>query len=168
MKNIPNKKADIKQNLSVYFGHENWNLMLNMMFGLRYSIKNLYPANDVTTVQDHDFNMKGHYSLIQKRTEGFDITSACEFYEYAPAIFEKIRKRYRISNNDYLKAVGPEQMLGSIIMGNLSSLTELCSTGKSGSFFYFSLDGKKKFISLLFYLLLNLILIYNLENKEIN
>jgi len=32
-------------------------------------------------------------------------------------------------------------MKETIITGNLSSLTELMSTGKSGSFFYFSQDG---------------------------
>lgn len=33
-------------------------------------------------------------------------------------------------------------MLGNLIMGKLSSLTELSSTGKSGSFFYFTEDSK--------------------------
>jgi len=33
-------------------------------------------------------------------------------------------------------------MLGSLIMGRLSSLTELSSSGKSGSFFYFTEDSK--------------------------
>ena len=36
----------------------------------------------------------------------------------------------------------------NIITANLSSLTELCSTGKSGSFFYFSADGKSTLITL--------------------
>lgn len=33
-------------------------------------------------------------------------------------------------------------MLGNLIMGKLSSLTELSSSGKSGSFFYFTEDNK--------------------------
>ena len=41
--NIPirksGKKGKIKRNLSIYFGHENWNLVLNMMIGIRKSVK---------------------------------------------------------------------------------------------------------------------------------
>ena len=33
-------------------------------------------------------------------------------------------------------------MLGDLIFGNLSSLTEKVSSGKSGSFFYYSFDDK--------------------------
>jgi hypothetical protein len=32
-------------------------------------------------------------------------------------------------------------MLGNLIMGKLSTLTELSSSGKSGSFFYFTEDS---------------------------
>jgi hypothetical protein len=33
-------------------------------------------------------------------------------------------------------------MLGNIVLGKLNSLSELGSTGKSGSFFYFTDDSK--------------------------
>ena len=33
-------------------------------------------------------------------------------------------------------------MLGDLLFGNLSSLTEKVSSGKSGSFFYYSYDDK--------------------------
>lgn len=42
----------------------------------------------------------------------------------------------------YLRSVGPENMLGNLILGRLSSLSELSSSGKSGSFFYFTDDSK--------------------------
>ena len=32
----------IRKNMNVYFGHENWNLVLNMMIGIRTAIKSLY------------------------------------------------------------------------------------------------------------------------------
>eukprot|EP00438_Fugacium_kawagutii_P002766 Skav202250 [mRNA] locus=scaffold1417:272960:278692:+ [translate_table: standard] len=41
-----------------------------------------------------------------------------------------------------LQQVGPEQMLGNMVLGNLSSLSELSSEGKSGAFFYYTADGK--------------------------
>ena len=38
--------------------------------------------------------------------------------------------------------MGPESLLNSLLMGNLTALNEKCSTGKSGSFFYLTLDNK--------------------------
>ena len=31
--------------------------------------------------------------------------------DYAPGVFERIRKRYNISNEQYLRSIGPEQLL---------------------------------------------------------
>jgi 1-phosphatidylinositol-4-phosphate 5-kinase len=38
--------------------------------------------------------------------------------------------------------VGPESVIGELLMGNFMCLTEQSSTGKSGSFFYYTADGK--------------------------
>lgn len=163
--------AERRKNISVFFGHENWNLVLNMMIGLRTSIKSIEPRNYLEKLNDNEFKLKSRYELIQKRTEGFDIRKACRFYDYFPHVFEDIRRQYGIQNKDFLKSCGPETLLvslfysiaefnlgskGNLIIGNMSSLTELSSTGKSGSFFYFSEDGrymlktipKREFISL--------------------
>merc|ERR1719213_896759 len=64
------------------------------------------------------------------------------FYDYAPMIFQKIRANFGINHDDYLRSVGPEQLLGNMVLGNLSSLSELSSEGKSGAFFYYTADGK--------------------------
>lgn len=49
---------------------------------------------------------------------------------------------YGVSNEDYIKSLGPENFLGNLIIIKNRSLRELCSTGKSGSFFYYSYDSK--------------------------
>jgi len=130
------------QNLGIYFGHENWNLVLNMIIGIRTSVKSLYSVCEDSSVETYEFSMKGHFELIQKRVAGFDMRKTSKFYDYSPSIFERIRKKFGISNEMYLRSIGPENLLGSIIMGNLASLTELMSSGKSGSFFYFTGDCK--------------------------
>ena len=88
--------------------------------------------------------MQGHFELIQKRISGFDISKACKFYDYAPNVFSRIRRKFGLSDETYLRSIGPENLLGSMIMGDLASLTELMSSGKSGSFFYFTGDCKCK------------------------
>jgi len=49
---------------------------------------------------------------------------------------------YGISSNKYLKSIGPENIIGSMITGNITTLKEQCSTGKSGSFFYYTPDSR--------------------------
>lgn len=49
---------------------------------------------------------------------------------------------YGIKNEEYLKSLGPENFLGNLILTKHRSLREMCSSGKSGSFFYYSYDNK--------------------------
>merc|ERR1719277_25587 len=63
------------------------------------------------------------------------------FIDYAPMVFQRIRASFGIQHDDYLRSVGPEQLLGNMVLGNLSSLAELSSEGKSGAFFHYTADG---------------------------
>lgn len=72
----------------------------------------------------------------------FAFQEAVRFIDYAPMVFRKIREFYGISAQKYLQSVGPEQLVGNMVLGNLSSLSELCSEGKSGAFFYYTADGR--------------------------
>ena len=81
--------------------------------------------------------------MVSRRTSEVKNTfKICKFFDYAPSVFYEIRKIYGIKNEEYLKSIGPEAMLNNLFKGNIASLAELTSTGKSGSFFYFSADGK--------------------------
>ena len=72
----------------------------------------------------------------------YDGVIKCKFYDYAPKIFYNLRSLYGISNDDYLKSLGPENFLCNLIITKNKSLKEICSSGKSGSFFYYSYDSK--------------------------
>jgi hypothetical protein len=52
-----------------------------------------------------------------------------------------LRSLFGVSEEDYTLALGPEQILGHLLVGTLASLSEHFSEGKSGAFFYFSSDG---------------------------
>lgn len=54
---------------SIHFGNENWNLVLNMMIGIRKCITNIYKLNptDMKIVEldeDNAFDMISTYPLI--------------------------------------------------------------------------------------------------------
>lgn len=80
--------------------------------------------------------------LYRKYNKTQDTFSTCRFYDYCPYVFLKIRENNKIKNEDYIKSIGPERMISNLIKGNVNTLSELMSTGKSGSFFYYTADGK--------------------------
>lgn len=63
---------------------------------------------------------------------------SCRFIDYAPFVFQNLREHFGIRNEDYVHSIGPGNMLSNLMLGSLSSLSELGSEGKSGSFFYFT------------------------------
>jgi len=133
-------KKDRKSNF-VSFGHQNWNLVLNMMLGIQTAIKSVVERAE--NVDTKDFKVKFIFELVPKRTSVTkDSVKICTFFDYAPSVFYELRRLFGIKNSDYLKSIGPEAMLSNLIKGDLSGLSELTSTGKSGSFFYYSADGK--------------------------
>ena len=79
------------------------------------------------------FDLPGH-------SRGRDIKIG--FKDYAPLAFRRIRQLFGISDTEYMLSLGPEQILGELLLGTMGSLSELFSEGKSGSFFYFSNDGR--------------------------
>lgn len=39
-------------------------------------------------------------------------TEWCRFIDYAPQVFKKLREHWGIRPEDYIKSIGPEQLLG--------------------------------------------------------
>ena len=89
-----------------------------------------------------DYKIRSEFGVAPYKTDRSDLVKACSFFDYAPKIFASIRKFSGISKEQYLESLGPEKILGYIFKSNFETLSELCSTGKSGSFFYYSYDGR--------------------------
>ncbi|CAK70944.1 unnamed protein product (macronuclear) [Paramecium tetraurelia] len=120
---------------SVQIGNEIWDLVINMMVGIQMAVKSSNAVVE-TFISTADFDIKQCFELISHQNK-----DKCKFYDYAPKVFNQIRRLQMIDNDNYLNSIGPENLLFSFMQGDLSTLTELTSTGKSGSFFYFSQDG---------------------------
>merc|ERR1719188_2740102 len=116
-----------------------------MMIGIRMAVgRSRIEAG--RELQPVDFVMKEKFSIIPRIANIFDSAvskrvTMTRFMDYAPMVFQRIRSRFGIHHDDYLRSVGPEQLLGNMVLGNLSSLAELSSEGKSGAFFYYTADG---------------------------
>lgn len=135
-----------KKGLAVHFGHENWNMVLSMMIGIRMSVGRSEHELQ-REIQPVDFAMKEKFSILPRMANILDSTvskriTVTRFIDYAPVVFQRIRSSFGIQTEEYLRSIGPEQLLGNMVLGNLSSLSELSSEGKSGAFFYYTADGQ--------------------------
>src|SRR5690242_8223154 len=102
-----------------------------MMLGMRLSYSQLSTLK--RRIKKEDFHMEVKIVLPESNNV---------FFDYAPRVFESIRNIFKISFDDYFLSIGPEQVLGNLILGRMSSLSEKISDGKSGSFFFYSHDGR--------------------------
>ena len=92
---------------------------------------------EVFELIDADFQRKYVYELVSKKTLDMRLFT---FLDFSPRVFHLIRNMFGISPDEYLKSIGPENLIGNLLMGNIQSLQEQSSTGKSGSFFYYTSD----------------------------
>jgi 1-phosphatidylinositol-4-phosphate 5-kinase len=93
-------------------------------------------------LDDHEFQKRlGQENDWISQTSKSQISSF-KFFDYAPLVFQRIRSRNGITEDEYMKSLGPEQILNSFWTNNYETLYELCSSGQSGSLFYYTKDRK--------------------------
>ena len=114
--------------------------VFNIMLGINRSVFWLFDS-PYYQINDQDYTASFEYNNQWYSNTGTEV-KIFTFTDYAPKIFENIRKLDGITNNDYATALGPSNIFKYIWSDNLSTFKELCSTGKSGSLFYYTEDGK--------------------------
>lgn len=82
------------------------------------------------------------HELIYKKNNKSVKEVSETFIDYCPKVFFYVRKWFGIDNQHYLKSIGLENLVGNLLLGNLSTLTDQTSEGKSGSFMYYTEDSK--------------------------
>ncbi|KAJ2792945.1 Phosphatidylinositol-4-phosphate 5-kinase, partial [Coemansia guatemalensis] len=110
-------------------GHANYVLMYNMLTGIRVSVSRC-EAKDSRPVRADDYDAQHKYSFD---VVGDEMTPSSrydfKFKDYAPWVFRCIREAFHLSTEDYLVSLTDKYIL-----------SEVGSSGKSGSFFYYSQD----------------------------
>lgn len=96
--------------------------MLHMVFGVSKSVRNS-AYEEAFELKEEDFHRKYGYELISQKTEN-SINNSYMFFDYCPRVFHQIRMLYKITSYEYLKSVGPENIIGSMILGNINTLKE--------------------------------------------
>ena len=109
-----------------------------MMLGIQKAVSSAI-SNKKLIIDGNDFELKNKFEIETRHQER--LFKYCQFSDYAPSVFFEIRRIFGISTEDYLKSIGPQNLFSGFLKGSLNMLSELFSSGKSGSFFYFSADG---------------------------
>lgn len=110
-------------------GHVNYMLMYDMLTGIRISVSRCY-AKTHREVADEDF-LAAHKLAFD--VTGNEMTPSSKydfkFKDYCPWVFRLIRQEFHVDPSYYLLSLTGKYVL-----------SELVSSGKSGSFFYYSQD----------------------------
>ncbi|KAJ1921686.1 Phosphatidylinositol-4-phosphate 5-kinase [Mycoemilia scoparia] len=110
-------------------GHTNYMLMYNMLTGIRISVSRCSAKPDRPVVRD-DYMAANKYSFD---IVGDEMTPVAhydfKFKDYAPWVFRHIREAFHLESSDYLVSLTDKYIM-----------SEIGSSGKSGSFFYYSQD----------------------------
>ncbi|KAK9075534.1 hypothetical protein SSX86_003858 [Deinandra increscens subsp. villosa] len=114
-------------------GHKNYDLMLNLQLGIRYSVGK--HASIIRDLKTSDFDPKEKF-WTRFPPEGSKVTpphpsGEFRWKDYCPIVFRHLRELFQVDPADYMLA----------ICGN-DALRELSSPGKSGSFFYLTQDDR--------------------------
>lgn len=134
------KSFENKNNSTVQWGDEDWELILNMMLGIQKAVRAADSGLCADQFTPEDFSGVVRHSLhlsVSSRNK-----NPCKFSDYAPPVFKAIREQHNISATAYIQSLGISKIMHSLWQGEFSSLIGLLSSGKSGSFFYYSDDSR--------------------------
>lgn len=109
-------------------GHENFQIVYNMLTGIQSAI--LHSENDLSDLTPQDFKTNKKF-VFQSSESDTTPKYSFKFKDYSPKVFKKLRSSFKLNDKDYLQSLTSKYVLN-----------EINSPGKSGSFFYYSRDYK--------------------------
>ena len=141
MGNMPKNDKTKKQQNIIRTSDQSFKLLLNMIMGIQIAVQsipnfhiksqenlNKYLTNMLYSIQTLNFDKKKEEVFILK--------------EFAGIIFNNIRVYLGFDKDDFISSISPQDFITELMISNQTIFEELCSTGKSGSLFYYTRDGK--------------------------
>lgn len=119
----------------------NFKLLLNMIMGIQLAVQSI-SNHKITEKEDISNYLKKMKFSIQTTNFGSKNQETYYISEYAGIIFNNIRKLYNIEKEQYISSISPQDFITEMMISSSTIIEELVSTGKSGSMFYYTRDGK--------------------------
>lgn len=137
---MPSKlKTNLNTNLKA--SDKNFKLLLNMIMGIQLAVQQ-NPFIDINLGDRFDHYIQSNIYSIQ--TTAFQSYKGETYYikDFAGVIFEKIRRMFNIEKDEFIQSISPQEFVTEMMISSSTIIEELCSTGKSGSLFYYTRDGR--------------------------
>lgn len=122
----------------------NFKFLIKVIMGIQIACLNTSNTNlldkERLTKDDLDDYMKSNTYTIEssgtRKKENYFIS------EFAPIIFNNIRRLFGITKESYVSSISPQEFITEMMISSTTIIEQLVSTGKSGSMFYYTKDGK--------------------------
>jgi 1-phosphatidylinositol-4-phosphate 5-kinase len=138
--NVARKKKEVKKKI-IRTPDESFKILLNMIMGIQISVQSCpnFKINKDADISNYLNNMIHSIQSInfgKKQEEIFFLN------EFAGIIFNNIRLIFGIDKESFISSISPQEFVTEIMISSQTIFEELCSTGKSGSLFYYTRDGR--------------------------
>ena len=147
--------AAASSDTSSLFGQEKWEFMLSVMIAIHTAVSSSATTGDAkdstsSTTSSGVVDAPGpeadpaqiDYPLPAEDAKSGEVRVVGTIRSYHPALWRDVRTVLGVSDAMLLHSLGFEQVVGSLMLGDLAALSGHVSEGRSGSFFFFSGDGK--------------------------
>ena len=138
--NIARKKKAVKKKI-IRTPDESFKILLNIIMGIQIAVQSCpnFRINRKEEISNYLNNMIYSIQTINfgKRQEEIFFLK-----EFAGIIFNNIRLLLGIDKDTFIISISPQEFVTEIMISSQTIFEELCSTGKSGSLFYYTRDGR--------------------------
>lgn len=122
-------RKKVKDGQVVFKGHRNWEIVLSIQFGLRYTSELLDDSHArIPSKKDYEESLAFDFNPVADRSV-FEVNKFAKWVHPAPFVYKLVRQKFGISEKDFLDATCSE-----------SRVRELPTPGKSGALFYITED----------------------------
>ena len=138
--NVPKKVTPAKKKI-IRASDQSFKLLLNMIMGIQIAVQSI-PNFHIKNNEDLSKYMTNMLYSIQTINFGKKKEEVFILKEFAGIIFNNIRLYLGYDKDDFISSISPQDFITELMISNQTIFEELCSTGKSGSLFYYTRDGK--------------------------
>ena len=138
--NVPKKVSPAKKKI-IRASDQSFKLLLNMIMGIQIAVQSI-PNFHIKNNEDLSKYMTNMLYSIQTINFGKKKEEVFILKEFAGIIFNNIRLYLGYDKDDFIASISPQDFITELMISNQTIFEELCSTGKSGSLFYYTRDGK--------------------------
>ena len=139
--NVNAKMRKVKKKI-IKAPDQSFKILLNMIMGIQIAVQSTpnYKIDD----EKEDLKKYLNSLIYSVQTINFSIKKQETFFlkEYAGIIFNNIRKYLGFDKEAFISSISPQDFITELMISSQTIFEELISTGKSGSLFYYTRDGK--------------------------